>query len=213
MRSRFRFTVIALGILALAVPAFLLADATQVGTLKGRVLDESGAGVPGATVEIVSADKGFRRSVTTDATGNFTFPALQTGPYTVRTTLSGFQSVEKTNNVVEVGKTTDVDVTMRLAQAAESVTVTGEVPLVDKTEMSARTTVSSTLTQKLAIGRSYQTLIQNAPGVTALVGAGNPNSHGALSGNNQYLFDGVDTTDVTTGTFGQNFNYVAIQEV
>jgi Carboxypeptidase regulatory-like domain len=213
MRSRFRFTVIALGILALAVPAFLLADATQVGTLKGRVLDESGAGVPGATVEIVSADKGFRRSVTTDATGNFTFPALQTGPYTVRTTLSGFQSVEKTNNVVEVGKTTDVDVTMRLAQAAESVTVTGEVPLVDKTEMSARTTVSSTLTQKLAIGRSYQTLIQNAPGVTALVGAGNPNSHGALSGNNQYLFDGVDTTDVTTGTFGQNFNYEAIQEV
>ena len=212
MRSRFRFTVIALGILALAVPTFLLADASQVGTLKGRVLDESGAGIPGATVEIASADKGFRRSVTTDATGNFTFPALQTGPYTVRTTLSGFQSVEKTNNVVEVGKTTEVDVTMRLAQAAEAVTVTGEVPLVDKTETSARTTVSSTLTQKLAIGRSYQTLISNAPGVTSNVG-GNPNVHGALSGNNQYLFDGVDTTDVTTGTFGQNFNYEAIQEV
>jgi hypothetical protein len=212
MRSRFRFTVIALGILALAVPTFLLADATQVGTIKGRVLDESGAGVPGATVEIVSGDKGFRRSQTTDATGNFNFAALQTGPYALRATLSGFQSVETTNNLVETGKTTEVDVTMRLAQAAEAVTVTGEVPLVDKTDTSARTNVRSELTQKLAVTRNYQSLISAAPGVTNNAG-GNPNVHGALSGNNQYLFDGVDTTDVTTGTFGQNFNFEAIQEV
>jgi Carboxypeptidase regulatory-like domain len=213
MRSRFRFTVIALGILALAVPTFLLADGTLLGTIKGHVLDESGAGVPGATVEIVSSDKGFRRSVTTDDTGGFTFPALQPGPFSLRASISGFQSVEKTNNIVEANKTTEVDVTMRLAAAAETVTVTGEVPIVDKTDVSARTTVSSTLTQKLAIGRGYQTLITNAPGVTDPTGGGNPNAHGALTGNNQYLFDGVDTTDVTTGTFGQNFNYEAIQEV
>jgi hypothetical protein len=212
MRSRFRFTVIVLGILALAVPTFLLADGTLLGTIKGRILDESGAGIPGATVEIVSSDKGFRRSQTTDATGGYTFAALQPGPFTLRASLSGFQTVEKTNNIVEANKTTEVDVTMRLAQAAESVTVTGEVPLVDKTDTSARTTVSSTLTQKLAITRNYQSLISTAPGVTNNAG-GNPNVHGALSGNNQYLFDGVDTTDVTTGTFGQNFNFEAIQEV
>jgi hypothetical protein len=211
MRSRFRFTVIALGILALAVPTFLVADATQVGLIKGRVLDESGAGVPGATVEIVSSDKGFRRSQTTDATGNFTFAALQTGPYTLRASLSGFQSVERTGNLVETGKTTEVNVTLRLAQAAEAVTVTGEVPLVDKTDMSARTNVRTELTQKLAVTRNYQSLIAAAPGVTNA--AANPNVHGALSSNNQYLFDGVDTTDVTTGTFGQNFNFEAIQEV
>ena len=211
MRSRFRFTVIALGILALAVPTFLLADATQVGIIRGRVLDESGAGVPGATVELVSGNQGFRRSQTTDATGNYTFAALQPGPYMVRASLSGFQSVEKTGNLVETGKTTEVDVTMRLAQAAESVTVTGEVPLVDKTDMSARTNVRAELTEKLAVTRNYQSLIASAPGVTNA--AANPNVHGALSGNNQYLFDGVDTTDVTTGTFGQNFNFEAIQEV
>jgi hypothetical protein len=212
MRSRFRFTVIALGILALAVPTFLLADATLLGTIRGRVLDESGAGVPGATVEIVSTDRGFRRSQSTDAAGGFNFPLLQPGPFTLQATLSGFQSVEKTNNIVEPSKTTEVDVTMRLAGTAETVTVTGEVPLVDKTDVSARTTVTSTLTQKLAIGRSYQTLIAAAPGVTNNAGS-NPNVHGALSSNNQYLFDGVDATDTTTGTFGQNFNYEAIQEV
>jgi hypothetical protein len=204
--------VIALGILVLAVPTFLLAQAAALGTIQGRVLDESGAGVPGATVEIVSSNRGFRRSQTTDATGNYIFPLLQPGPFTLRATLSGFQSVDKTNNVVEPGKTTEVDVTMRLAGTAETVTVTGEVPLVDKTDVSARTTVTSTLTQKLAIGRSYQTLIATAPGVTDNA-SGRANVHGALNSNNQYLFDGVDSTDTTTGTFGLNFNYEAIQEI
>ncbi|PYQ63573.1 MAG: hypothetical protein DMF54_16415, partial [Acidobacteria bacterium] len=210
---RFRFTLIALGILALAVPTFLLADGTLLGTISGRVLDEQGGGVPGVTVELQSGDRGFRRTATTDATGFYKFALLQPGPYTVRTSLSGFTTVEKTGNIVLPDKTTEVNVTMRLAPTEERVQVTGEVPLVDKTNTSATTTVSSTLTQKLAIGRSYQTLMQNAPGVTATAGAGNPNSHGALNSNNQYLFDGVDTTDVTTGTFGQNFNYEAIDEV
>lgn len=210
MRSRFRFTVIAVAVLALAAPAFLLADGTQLGTISGRVLDETGAAIPGVTVELVSTAKGFRRSQTTDSSGSFTFGALQPGPYTVRASLSGFTTIEKTNNIAAPDKVTDVRVTMSVAATAESVEVIGDVPLVDKTNTSATTTVSSTLTQKLAIGRSYQTLIQNAPGIT---GGANPNAHGALSSNNQYLFDGVDTTDSVTGTFGQNFNYEAIEEV
>jgi len=52
--------------------------------------------------------------------------------------------------------------------------------------------------------------MQLAPGVT---GGANANVRGALSGNNVYLFDGIDTTDTTTGTFGQNFNYEAMQEI
>ena len=210
MRGRFRFTVIAIAVLAVAAPAFLLADGTQLGTISGRVLDEQGGGIPGVTVELVSSDKGFRRTQTTDSSGSFTFAALQPGPYTVRAGLSGFTTIEKTNNIAAPDKVTDANLTMSLAATEEEVTVIGEVPLVDKSNTSATTTVSTTLTQKLAIGRSYQTLIQSAPGVT---GGSNPNSHGALSSNNQYLFDGVDTTDVTTGTFGQNFNYEAIEEV
>ncbi|HZI67203.1 MAG TPA: TonB-dependent receptor [Thermoanaerobaculia bacterium] len=210
MRSRFRFTVIAFAVLALAAPAFLLADGSQLGTISGRVLDEQGGGIPGVTVELVATDKGFRRSQTTDSTGSFTFALLQPGPYTLRASLSGFSTIEKTNNIAAADKVTNADVTMRLAATAEEVTVTGEIPMVDKTNTSATTTVSSTLTQKLAITRNYQTLISNAPGVT---GGANPNSHGSLASTNQYLFDGVDTTDVTTGTFGQNFNFEAIEEV
>ena len=89
--------------------------------------------------------------------------------------------------------------------------------MVDRTNTSATTTVSSQLTERLPVARSYQAIIPFAPGVTDPASGrndgGNPNSHGALKGNNIYLFDGVDTTDVTTGTFGQNSNFEAIQEV
>ena len=97
-----------------------------------------------------------------------------------------------------------------MSTIAETVTVSAELPVVDKTQTATQTNVDSKFTQKLAVGRSYQSLLQLAPGVT---GGANPNVHGATNSSNVFLFDGVDTTDTTTGTFGQNFNYEAIQEV
>jgi hypothetical protein len=205
--------VAALGALAIAVSPVLLGDGTLLGTIKGRILDESEAGVPGAAVEIVSADRGIRRNQITDVNGNFYFPVLQTGAYTVRAALSGFQAVEKTNNIVAADRTTAIEITIGRSTAVEEVTAIGEVPLVDKTNTSATTTVRSTLTQKLAIGRDYQSLIANAPGVTNNYPEGDPNVHGALDSSNQYLFDGVDTTDVAAGTLGHNLNSEAIEEV
>ena len=63
---------------------------------------------------------------------------------------------------------------------------------------------------KIPMARSYLNLIGQAPGV---VGTGNVNSHGGLTSNNQFLMDGVDTTDPTTGTFGTNLAFETIQEV
>src|SRR5688572_31217097 len=126
MRSRFRFTVIAFAVLALAAPAFLLADGSQLGTISGRVLDEQGGGIPGVTVELVATDKGFRRSQTTDSSGSFTFAALQPGPYALRASLSGFTTIEKSNNIAAADKVTDVNVTMSLAATEERVEVIGE---------------------------------------------------------------------------------------
>jgi hypothetical protein len=188
-------------------------DGTQLGTLAGRVLDEDGGALPGVTVEALSAERGFQRSATTDPSGTFTFPVLQPGSYTVKASLSGFQSWQGADNVVSAEKTTSLTITLRIAAEQATVTVSGEVPLVDKTNTSATTTVSSTLTQKLAIGRSYFDVITMTPGVTDPDDDGNPNSHGAPDSYNLYLFNGVDTTDPTTGTFGSNSNFEAIEEV
>jgi outer membrane receptor protein involved in Fe transport len=189
------------------------ADGSLFGTLNGRVRDESGGALPGATVEVTSAEKGLRRSATTDAAGSFNFSLLPPGNYTVQAVLASFETLESANNVVTAEKTTTVNMTLKLAATAETVTVLGDVPLVDKTNVSDTTRVESSLSDAVAIPRGYQTLVEFAPGLNDADADGNTNSHGANDGSNLFLFDGVDTTDPTTGTFGANNNFDTIQEV
>ena len=92
-------------------------------------------------------------------------------------------------------------------------TVSGEAPLVDKTNVSDTTHVDATLTDSLAVPRGYQSVVEFAPGLNDADADGNTNSHGAIDSSNLFLFDGVDTTDPTTGTFGANNNFDTIQEV
>lgn len=193
-----------------ALPALLLAQTAQVGTLSGQVKDKSGGALPGASIAAIHQERGFRRDMATDANGRFLFAAMPLGRYRVTASLSGFDTVTVTDNLVETERTTELPITLRLAGQAVEVIVTGEVPIVDKTNTTATTRLSVKEWQKLPIGRSYQTLFGQAPGV---VGTGNANVHGALGSNNQFLFDGVDITDPTTGTFGANLNFEAIQEV
>jgi hypothetical protein len=94
------------------------------------------------------------------------------------------------------------------------VTVTGEVPVVDKSQTALETRLRAKEFEKMPVGRSYQALFTSAPGVNLQPGTNpNPSVHGALSSNNTWLYDGVDTTDPTTGTFGGNLNFEAIQEI
>jgi hypothetical protein len=191
----------------------MLADGSLFGTLTGRVKDESGAALPGASVELSDAGKGFRRNLTSDASGAFNFPLLPPGRYTVKATLASFESFESDGNVVTAEKTTSINIVLKLAAAQESVTVSADAPLVDKTNVSDTTHIDSSLTDTIAIARGYQTVADMAPGVNDADGDGNSNSHGAIDSSNLYLFDGVDTTDPTTGTFGANNNFDTIQEV
>ncbi|HTY42328.1 MAG TPA: TonB-dependent receptor [Thermoanaerobaculia bacterium] len=198
---------------ALCAASRLSADGSLFGTITGRVHDESGAALPGATVELTSAEKGFRRTAVTDAAGKFNFALLPPGAYTIRVALESFEAYVSTNNLVAPEKTTDLAVSLKLSRAEASVEVVGETPLVDKENPVDTTTVPAELTDKLPIARAYQTVIDFAPGQNDIDGDGNPNARGAPDSGNVYLFDGVDTTDPTTGTFGANQNFDTIQEV
>jgi len=107
----------------------LLADGTLLGTLTGRVRDETGAALPGVSVSVISEQKGVQRDATTDQGGLFNFPLLEPGAYSVRAVLSGFQSFESTGNIVTAEKTTQVPVQLKLAAETAEVTVTGDAPL------------------------------------------------------------------------------------
>src|SRR5262249_50201380 len=144
--------------------------------------------------------------------GRFRMAAMPLGPYSITATLSGFETATSRHNLVENEKTTDVTTAMKLGATSVAITVTGEVPVVDKTNVADRTNLRVDEFQKLPVGRNYQSLMGFAPGMPT-TGGGNVNAHGALTGNNQFLFDGADVTDPTTGTFASNLNFEAIQEM
>jgi hypothetical protein len=200
--------LLAVALVTMSVPAF--AQPAQTGTISGEIKDSTGAVLPGVTVTITSQDRGFARDTVSDENGRYVFPAVPIGMYRVTATLQGFQTASSTDNLVEVEKTTSVLLTLSVGNLTDTVQVVGETPIVDPTTVTATTRLSKDEFEKLPVGRSYQALTGAAPGV---VGTGNVNSAGALTTSNLFIIDAVDTTDPTTGTFGTNLNFEAIQEV
>jgi hypothetical protein len=196
----------------LLVSTSLFAQGFQTGSIVGQVTDETGGVLPGVTVTATNTDRNLVRTETTDSQGKFRFPALPLGNYRVEAALSGFQGGKREMVRIESDKNTTVDFSMRLAGTSESLTVTADAPVVDPTSATVSTRLSTDEFEKAPIGRSYQSIVGFAPGITS-GNASNPTSNGALSSANQYLFDGVDTTDPTTGTFSANLNFESIQEV
>jgi outer membrane receptor protein involved in Fe transport len=208
-----------LGALAVFVAAYAtqaLAQPAQTGTIAGEVRDASGAVLPGATVTITSQERGFVRSSVSDETGRYVFAAVSIGNYTVEATLSRFAPLRLTDNLVETEKTTTVPIVLRVGGLTDTVTVTGETPLVDLTNVTGNIRVRREEFERLPVGRSYQALVIATPGVvggTQQTGNSNVNALGSPQGGNLYVMDSIDTTDPTTGTFGANLNFEAIQEV
>lgn len=203
-------------IILILVSLPLLGQGFQIGTISGTVTDETGGVLPGVTVEVVSQERGFTRTATSGMEGRFLFPSLPLGRYSVTASLAGFQRAAVRDLAVEQDKTTDISLSLSLSAETAEITVSGEAPLVDPTNATVNTRLSIDEFEQAPVGRSYQSLLTLAPGVIDQPGnssSGNPQVHGAQSSGNVYLFDGVDTTDPTTGTFGANLNFEAIQEV
>src|SRR5690242_8103665 len=111
MRKTRRFRGLALFLFLILTSAFATAQVVALGELGGQVRDETGATLPGASVTATSQERGFTRTTTTDSTGRFRFSEIQTGRYRVTVSLSGFSTVNMTDNLVENTKKTDLLVT------------------------------------------------------------------------------------------------------
>src|SRR5262249_3634187 len=89
--------------------------------LRGTVLDESGAALPGATVTAMHVDTGAARTAVTSTTGAFLMPALPVGRYRVEAALTGFSTVVQENLVLAVGQSASVTFTLKVAAVQETV--------------------------------------------------------------------------------------------
>ena len=106
------------------------------GTLRGQVADEFGGLIVGATVTVAD-QTGVEKTATTDAEGNYAFPSLPPGRYTVRATAPGFASFENTDVEVTAGRTIPLDVILPVAIEQAEVTITAESPISTEPENNA----------------------------------------------------------------------------
>src|SRR5678815_783027 len=128
-------SVVAVGFVGLAVLMFsapgLLAQG-QTGSIAGVVRDTSGAVLPGVTVEASSpALIEKSRSVVTDGQGRYNIVDLRPGTYSVAFTLPGFATVKREGVELTTGFTANVNADLKVGTIEETVTVTGESPIVD----------------------------------------------------------------------------------
>ena len=195
-----RSLVLALG-LALA-PALAAAQNTTTGAIEGTVLDESGAVVPGALVEVQNIDTNFTRSSVSAGDGRFVFLLLPSGPYTVTYTLTGFATLVQDGLSLTVGQTLTLRPTLKISAAEEIITVTGS-DIVDSGETSQSTTLNQlTVETTPNLGRKFEDLLTLTPGVAIVQG---PDGDSITFAGQRGIFNNIslDGGDYNNGFFGE----------
>ena len=151
----------------LFVPVCALAQ-VAVGTLVGNVSDDSGGGVPGATITATETRTNISRTTTSNAAGNYSFNNLPPGLYRVDGELVGFKKYSRDAVELSVNTTVRVEIVLAVGQLEESVIVTGEAPILqtDRTD-TGRIIESTQITQMpLGFNRNFQALLITVPGAS-----------------------------------------------
>jgi hypothetical protein len=182
------------------------ARAQTNGTIRGTVLDQTGAVVPGTTVTVKLSGKETTRSVTADKDGAFDIPELEVGNYDLTAEAKGFKRFVSKDVVVSIGHVNLVTVNLQLGGSTETVTVEANAAQVETTSTQLGAVVTETAIRELPMAtRNAYSLLQLQPGVQSQVGAdlflGSDNA-GAVSVNggrgrsNNYMVNGGDGNDI-----------------
>ncbi|MGE3274823.1 MAG: carboxypeptidase regulatory-like domain-containing protein [Vicinamibacterales bacterium] len=207
--------------LAFAVPAFAQGGgASSTGTIQGRVSDAQGAVLPGVTVTATSPSMLGPQTVVTSETGNYRFPAVPPGTYTVTYELPGFNTIKREGIQITLGFTATLNIELSLATLEETVTVTGESPVIDTTSTRVQQNFKLDQLQSIPNGRDMWSLLAVTPAVTMSridVGgnrAGTQTGYTAygFTGQVRVLIEGINTTEGNSGA-GFYFDYSSLEEV
>ena len=198
----------------LLLPAVHLAQTT--GGISGRVTDPSGLALPSVQVEATSPSLQGTRTATAEQDGTYRIPVAPPGEYRITASLAGFRSAQKTATV-RLGATATASFVLEPA-ATEQVVVTGAVPLIDVTSTTTGTDYTSEVISHLPVSRNYADIVRSNPGVSTDKGLTEGRSlaltiYGATSAENQWIIDGVNTTNVYKGVQGKAINNEFVQEV
>lgn len=214
---RTRPLILIFTLLAVLVVALPLQAQQTTGTLRGRVLDPDGQALPGVTVT-VSGDAliGGSRTTVTGINGGYNFAALPPGTYAVRIELSGFRTYVQEGIAISLGAASTINATLELSAVEETITVTGESPVVDVTSSSVSTNFNAEFIEDLPTMRNVPEMIQVSPGMSASYKPGNSDRTVAFGSNqqsNNWQVDGIEVTAPETGSSWAETNFEAVEEI
>ncbi len=195
--------------------------ATETGEIRGIVLDNEGAPLPGVSILAKSPKLQGIRSAVSDIDGFFRFPLLPIGIYSLTFELSGFENVTYSGYNVRLGFTSSIEIVLKVETISEEVLVIAITPLIDKknTDNSYRLNAEE-LTYMPVQARTIAEIVAFTPGVTGVradtifgTGTGMPSFRGAGEEGNNWLVDGLSQRGVRTNDSGVAINYDAWEEI
>jgi hypothetical protein len=178
------------------------------GSLSGRVTDQSGAVVQGASVVVQNLETGVQQSAETNHAGLYRFPVLAPGSYSIRASFRGFRDVQVLVRVL-VGNTTSQNIKLQVGASADTVKVIGTTPLLRPEESSASTVIERSLIEELPLnGRKYTDFMVLTPntsydgdtGLVSIAGQQGGEDSGYANGNGSNAFT-VDGSNATSNYF------------
>ena len=216
MSSRLKYLVIFVLFTLLLMGAGSVLAQDLTGTLYGKVMDESGLSVPGVTVTVSSPQliQGVEVRVTTD-TGTYRVPNLPPGTYSVTAELPGFQTVTREAIVLPTGASLAIEFMLKLTPIQETVTVTGESPIVDVKSTNLTRHIESAVVDNIPVGRNFAALLETAPGILDSEYGFSPAQtvHGSSVRDNVYNLDGANANDNAVGYMFSDIPFDIIEEV
>jgi hypothetical protein len=186
-------------IFAMSGIAFAQTDVTT-SRISGVVTDQSGAPLPGVTIEAKNQETGLTLSAVTDADGSYRLLNLPTGGYTVTASLSGFNTVQRPNIVLKLGSAPTISFQLGLSSVTETITVTSAAPIVEATKTQSSTTIDTEQIKDLPLnGRNFTDLVLLTPETRRDRERGNLSISGQRGINTNVTVDGVDYNNAFFG--------------
>jgi len=198
------------------------AKATETGEVQGKVQDEGGEVLPGVEITAKSPSLQGLRTILSSKNGDFRFPLLPVGIYTLTFKLQGFAPLIQENVIVRLGKVTDLNVTMSLSEIREEIVVVAEAPLIDKTSTDTSFHLTSEDLERIpAQNRTVIDAVKITPGVTGVrvntrrgnATQGQPSFRGEGEEGNNWIVDGLSISGVRLRNSGMHLNFDSIDEI
>ncbi len=185
------------------------AYAAITGSISGRVLDSSGAVIPGVTVIALNQETGITQTVTTNGEGVYTFSALNIGLYTVSVSKSGFKDYKTTGIKVDANSAIRIDVPLALGSVSETEEVRANALQVETENTQLGEVIESEKITSVPLnGRAFTDLLALQPGVSPYKGtteqgrtvsgdlnSGNQSVNGGREASNAYMINGADANE------------------